>query len=221
MNVLEDEGGLDALRALGARSVPVVARDGKFVFAQLIKDVVAFLDLNEDVSPTLSPAALVARGDAIWQAASQYCAQMPEAALAKELPNRPRSYRVLMHHIFQIPLAFLEARQSTQGLTYEALVAPPPDDVLTSADIAAFGDSVRARFAAWAAAEGDTLGQGEMKTYYGAQPVHEVIERTVWHSTQHVRQIMSLLEREGQTVDRPLTADLLADLPLPGPGWDA
>ena len=42
VNVLED-GGMDKLRALGARSIPIVARDGKFVFAQVIKDVVDFL----------------------------------------------------------------------------------------------------------------------------------------------------------------------------------
>lgn len=218
--MLEDEAGLEALRALGSRSVPVVARDGNFVFAQLIKDVVAFLGIDEDVGPKLSPAALVARGDRIWQAATRYCAQMPDAALEKELPNRPRSYRVLMHHLFQVPTAFLAARRSGAGLTYEELVAPPPGNVRTSADIAAFGEAMRQDFAAWAKAEGDRLGQGRMPTYYGEQPTHEVLERTVWHSAQHVRQIMSLLEQEGIEVDRPLGADDFKDLPLPAPVWD-
>ncbi|MGZ0188352.1 MAG: glutaredoxin domain-containing protein, partial [Alphaproteobacteria bacterium] len=136
INVLEDEGGLDALKALGAKSIPVVSRDGKFVFAQLIKDVVEFLGINEDVSPTLSPAELVARGDLVWEAAARFCAQMPDSALDKELPNRPRSYRVLMHHLFQIPTAFLDARRDSTSLTYEALVSPPPEGVSTGADIA-------------------------------------------------------------------------------------
>ncbi len=218
--MLDDAGGLDELRALGARSVPVVARGGKFVFAQLIKDVVEFLDLKEDVGPKLSPQALVARGDEVWTAAARYCRQMPESALAKELPNRPRSYRVLMHHLFQIPNAFVEAHRAGAEMTHQALVAPPPDDLQTADEIAAFGDSVRQEFAAWAADQGAGLGQGRMATYYGDQPTHEVLERTVWHSTQHVRQIMSLLEREGVQPDRPLGPEAFADLPLPKSVWD-
>jgi hypothetical protein len=218
--VLEDEGGLDALKALGAKSIPVVSRDGKFVFAQLIKDVVEFLGINEDVSPTLSPKELVARGDLVWEAASRFCAQMPDSALDKELPNRPRSYRVLMHHLFQIPTAFLDARRDSGSLTYEALVSPPPEGVDTGADIARFGTAMRQTFKAWANAEGTNLGKGQMQTYYGEQPAHEVLERTVWHSTQHVRQIMSLLEQEGVTVDQPLGDEAFNDLPLPRPVWD-
>lgn len=208
------------MQALGARSVPVVAKDGKFVFAQLIKDVVDFLGIDEDVGPKLSPAALVARGDRIWAAAVRYCASMPDAALEKELPNRPRSYRVLMHHLFQVPTAFLDARQTNGALTHENLVAPPPEALQSSADIAEFGATLRQDFAAWAAAEGADLGTGRMATYYGDQPTHEVLERTVWHSTQHVRQIMSLLEREGVEVEAPLGPEDFADLPLPAQVWD-
>lgn len=218
---MDDPAGLDELRALGARSVPVVAKAGKFVFAQLIKDVVEFLEIDEDVGPKLSPAELAARGDRIWTAAVRYVAQMPDAALEKELPNRPRSYRVLMHHLFQVPTAFLEARRSGTALQYERLVAPPPENLKTSGDIADFGEALRQDFAGWAEAEGDTLGTGRMPTYYGEQPTHEVLERTVWHSTQHVRQIMSLLEQEGVAVDGPLEAEDFEGLPLPGPVWDS
>lgn len=219
--MLEDAAGRDELQALGARSVPVVAKDGKFVFAQIIKDVVTFLDINEDVGPKLSPAELVARGDYIWKAAVRFVGQMPDASLEKELPNRPRSYKVLLHHLFQVPTAFLEARAADGALEYERLVAAPPDWIKTSADIAVFGEHLRLDFANWAAAEGDNLGQGHMQTYYGEQPAHEVLERTVWHSTQHVRQIMSLLEQEGVQVDRPLQQADFEGLPLPGTVWDS
>ena len=79
---------------------------------------------------------------------------------------------------------------------------------------------MRQTFKAWANAEGANLGKGQMQTYYGEQPTHEVLERTVWHSTQHVRQIMSLLEQEGITVDQPLGDVAFKDLPLPRPVWD-
>jgi len=219
--VLEDPAGLQELQALGARSVPVVSKNGRFVFAQLIKDVVEFLGLDEDVGPKLSPETLVERGDAIWTAAIRYCRQMPEAALSKELPNRPRSYRVLLHHVFQIPNAFLIARRDGSALDQKTLVAPPPDEIVDVEDIARFGEDIRQDFARWAEAEGETLGRDRMATYYGEQPTHEVLERTIWHSAQHVRQIMSLLEREGVAIDRPLAPEVLAGLPLPGPVWDS
>jgi hypothetical protein len=61
--VLADEGGLEELRRLGARSVPVVSRGDQFVFAQVISDVVEFLGLDEKTGPALSPAELHARYD--------------------------------------------------------------------------------------------------------------------------------------------------------------
>ena len=97
---------MDDLRALGARSVPVVSRGEEYVFAQVISDVVSFLGLEDDPSPELSPADLSARLSRNLDAAVRFVRQMPDAHLERELPNRPRSWRVLMHHVFQIPNAF-------------------------------------------------------------------------------------------------------------------
>ena len=52
---MADADGLAALQRLGARSVPVVSRGDAFVFAQVIKDVVDFLGLEDDTAPELSP----------------------------------------------------------------------------------------------------------------------------------------------------------------------
>jgi len=60
-----------ALRALGARSVPVVARDGRFVYAQVIAEVIAFLGLDEAGGPVLAPAALAARADIVLGTAAR------------------------------------------------------------------------------------------------------------------------------------------------------
>ena len=52
---------------------------------------------------------------------------MPDAHLATEVPNRPRSYKVLAHHIFRIQEVFLEAANGAT-LTYEALAGRPTGD---------------------------------------------------------------------------------------------
>ena len=58
--MLEDPAGLDELRRLGARSVPVLSRGDDYVFAQNIGHVVKFLGLNEATGPVLSPDQLIA-----------------------------------------------------------------------------------------------------------------------------------------------------------------
>ena len=219
VNVLEGEDGLADLRALGAKSVPVVSRGDQFVFAQSIRDVVAFLGLDAAPGPELSPRELVERLDLILSAARRYTLQMPAAELETAQPNRPRTYRALLYHIFRIPDAFLEM---TRGgtLEYEMLVAPPPEDMRTTGDIAAYGEAVRQGILAWWRARDDETCGERVATYYGAQPLHEVLERTTWHPCQHVRQLMALLERLGIQPDRPLTAADLSGLPLPAGVWD-
>lgn len=220
MNVFEGDG-LAQLKALGARSVPVVSKGDKFVFAQVIKDVVEFLGLNDDTKPKLSPQQLTDRYEGILDTAIRLTRQMPDARLEDQLPNRPRSWRVLIHHVFQIPNAFLDMEETGQSLSHENLVAPPPDDIRSVEDVAKFGEKVRQRFLTWKAKAAGEDFEGQVPTYFGGTTRHEMLERTVWHSTQHVRQVASLLEQAGVTPDRPLTKADIAGLPLTEKIWDA
>lgn len=209
-----------ALRALGARGLPVVARDGRYVYAQVISDVIKFLGLNESGGPALAPAALATREAVVLSTAARLVRQLPDAALANVLPNRPRSWRVLAHHVFQIPVAFLEMEEERTRLEQEVMNAGPPEDMLTSASIAAFGESVRQRFAGWWARSAGADFEQRVDTYFGGTTRHEMLERTVWHSAQHVRQLAALLESIGVAPDRPLGAAEIRDLPLTDRIWD-
>ncbi len=208
------------LRALGARSVPVVSRGERFVFAQVLRDVVEFLELGDDTAPTLSPAELAERYLAILERAIVLVAQMPEQYLERQLPNRPRAWRVLLHHVFQIPTAFLDAEASGQTLRYEALVAPPGPELRDASDIARFGQQVRDRFARWWQEQADSRFDIPFSAYFGQTSRHEMLERTVWHSTQHVRQVCSLLEQVGVQPALPLSEEHLRGLPLTEKVWD-
>jgi hypothetical protein len=217
---LADEHGFEELRRLGARSVPVVARGDRFVFAQVIADVIEFLGLDDNPRPQLSPAELAARYDNILETAIRLVRQMPDERLENQLPNRPRSWRVLMHHIFQIPTAFLDAEESGGILTREMLSVGPPPEMRSSAAVARFGESVRERFRHWwqhAAAENF---DEPVATYFGPTSRHEMFERTVWHSAQHTRQVASLLEQAGVMPDHPLAAADIKGLPLTEKIWD-
>jgi len=188
------------LQALGARAVPIVSRDNDYVYAQ--------------------PAQLIERYNHILKVAIDLVTQMPDEALTNQLPNRPRSWLVLMHHLFQIPVAFLDTELTGETLTYEKLTAAPPDDIKRSDQIAAFGGAVRDRFNAWGEQAAGEDFSPALPTYYGEVSRHEVLERTVWHSTQHVRQVASLLALAGVQTDIGLTAADLVGLPLTDKIWD-
>jgi hypothetical protein len=127
---------------------------------------------------------------------------------------------MLMHHIFQIPTAYLDMEDTGGTLTYESLVVPPPAEMRTSAAVADFGDSVRRRLNAWWQRVRDEDFARPVPTYFGETSRHEMFERTVWHSAQHTRQIAAILEQAGVAPDRPLGADDIRGLPLTDKIWD-
>ena len=217
--MLEDAAGLAELRRRGARSVPVLSRGDEYVFAQNLGQVVKFLGLDEKAGPALSAPDLVARLDRFLGIAEHLIPQMPDAKLATEVPNRPRSYRVLGHHIFRIPETFLEVAGG-DALTYEKLTSRPPEDMSTTADIVTYGADVHRRLRDWWAAKADKSARETVQTYYGPQLLHEYLERTTWHVGQHLRQWVMLLGMNGVAPDRPPTDADFANLPMPSSVWD-
>ncbi|MDP7549523.1 MAG: NrdH-redoxin, partial [Alphaproteobacteria bacterium] len=93
INVAGDGDGLAQLQALGARSVPVVAKGDDFVIGQSLREVGAFLGLADEGASILQPAELVQRLDWVLAAAQRYLRQLPDSQMLAELPGRPRSYR--------------------------------------------------------------------------------------------------------------------------------
>ena len=219
INVQDDVQGMEVLRRLGARSVPVVALGERFVYAQSLADVIKFLGLNLRLNERLPPEELARRIGIVLRAALRYVAQIPTEKLDVDVRNRKRSSRVLAHHVFRIVEAFLEAAAGAT-LTYESTVMPPGTDIETQADIAQYGAAVLARFEGWWASCPDKSCTAMVDTYYGSHAMHEVLERTAWHSAQHTRQLTMLLEMLGIDPNGPLTPADLAGLPLPEKVWD-
>jgi len=219
INVHGNPAGMEELRRLGARSVPVVARGGKFVFAQALGDVIKFLDLKVQLQERLSPEQLVKKLEIVLPAACRYIRQIPPEWLDKPFRNRNRPIRVLCHHVFRIVEGFLESMQDERELTYERIMQEAPS-LRTNEALARFGESVLTRLQEWWKTTPDRSCSRLMDTYFGKQPLHIVLERTVWHPTQHTRQLMLILETLNIKPDRALTAADLAGLPLPDKAWD-
>jgi len=220
INVHGNPAGMEELRKLGARSVPIVARGEKFVFAQTLTDVVEFLNLDIRLQERLSPEELVGKLRIVLPAAARYLQQVPAERLDQPFRNRNRPVRALGHHVFRIVEAFLEAVEEGRELSYELIMQQAAPELRSGADLARYGASVLARVERWWENCADRSCQGLMDTYFGRHSVHVVLERTAWHPAQHTRQLMLVLDSLNIEPDGELTAADLAGLPLPDKAWD-
>jgi len=205
------------LQKLGLRTVPVLSRGDKYIFGQNTQQIIDFIGLNEDGGPQLSVDELNARVVKFMSAAIELIPLMPHDKLGIHVPGRPRSYRTLAFHLFRVIDAFIGTNEGVT-LVKEMFAEEPAADAKTDF-LVEYGKKVRQRYLDWWA-KNDHGASKTLETYYGPQTLHELLERTTWHSGQHVRQYMMLLEKEGVSHHRPLVDADFAKLPMPQNVWD-
>jgi len=221
VNVLEDQNGFDELAKLGLRLVPIVARGHHWANGAVFRDVARVAGFEWQEHAILPAAELIKRIDHILVVAGTCLSQIPEDKLDTLLPDRPRTYRQLGYHIFQIPSVFLDRVEKNIPYTYEALISQLPAAITTHAQLLDYGQQVRSRLIHWWQQTGSNTDFSQPgKVYYGEVTLHEVLERTGWHSGQHTRQLSLTLEKMGITPRQRLTVTDLAGLPLPKNVWD-
>lgn len=210
---------MDELREMGVRTVPVVARGRDYVFAQALEDVSRFIGREFRID-RLPPAKLMEKWLTALAAAQRHVLQIPsERLLERATPGRDRSVRDLAYHVFQVPEVFLEAVENGVADLAAGYNAPPPPDVKSAEHVRAYGEKAGRRLEAWWTSLPDRSCRQTVQTYYGARPLHELLERCTWHSAQHARQIIAVLEGFGIAADEPLTARDYAGLPMPAGLW--
>jgi hypothetical protein len=221
VNVLEDKDGFAELAGFGIRSVPIVRRGTDWANGQVLRDVARVAGIKWGGAKVLPVAELVARLSAIQEAAQRFFGQLPDEALGRMLPNRPRSYAQLGYHIFNIADAFLEHEVQGLPLKEGAYNRVPPPQMKTRAQILDYGRDVAARLTAWSNGPGRATDyERKANVYYGDVTLHEFLERTTWHSGQHVRQLMMVLGQLGIAPDKPVGAETFDGLPMPDKVWD-
>ena len=164
----------------------------------------------------LAPPELARRLDAVLAAAARAMRQVPAEHLGMKPRGRDRTVRQLGYHISRLSLAFRDAmveRQFPEAWIGEEVPPGLPDGPA----IARYSETVRTHLAEWF--RRPDAWDGRVETYYGPQAGPELLERTVWHAAQHVRQLYALLERMGVEADRPLTEADYAGLPMPAELW--
>ena len=214
---IEAEPGARAeLKRLGVPAVPAVVTDTGVVHGWNPNAVAELLGVRYERVQRLSPIALAERIDQVLGAAGRLIQRVEPEHLALQHPGRDRSLHQLAYHLFRLSLAYRDAmieRRLPRAWNDEMAPAGLPDGPA----LAGYGTAVRMALRGWFETAGAT--EGTVETFYGPQSAHDLLERTVWHATQHLRQIHALLEDAGAPPPEPLDPSLLEKLPLPASIW--
>ena len=225
VNVLTDAQGREVLQTLGPRSVPVVSQGTRYTFAQSLSEVAAFVGKVVTVD-RLPPDKLVERWLNVLRSAERYTAQIPPAHFKDDaVAGRPRSIGDLAYHAFEIPLAFLQTVEHGHEDWLGFIANHAPADVTTPGAVADYGAGAVAALSGWWQAQSQKPMDAFLRSpqrincFSGPDAMWEFLERCTWHSAQHTRQLIAVLERLGIRPDQPLTAADYAGLPMPEGLW--
>jgi glutaredoxin len=217
INVMEREGAMEEVMAAGLMSIPVVRKNGKYIYAQSLDDVAALVGIRRN-HKRLPNHVLLDRWDPILTISRKIIAQFSDEDLeVNAIPNRKRSIKRLAVHIFQIVIAF--RRQIEDGVKEIKPIQGYMDpSIVTKVDVLAFAEKTQDGLTTWLASGGRTAIPPRLSTYYGEQDSGQVIERAVWHCAQHMRQldVVAVGRLGAEFVAHP---EIYEGLPLPARIW--
>jgi hypothetical protein len=216
VNVEGNPAAREELRRLGGPLVPAVAVGTRIVHGWNPKGVAELVGVAYVEPERLTPDELARGLDRILAAAQRAVRQVPADGLGMKSPDRDRPVWQLGYHVFRLSLAFRDGMEQRR-FPEDWLQEEAPAEIRDGEAIARYGETVRERLAEWYARAG--WCEGMVPTYYGPQTAHELLERTVWHAAQHLRQLYAFLERMGVAPYQPLTDADFSGLPLPKEVW--
>ncbi|OLC30262.1 MAG: hypothetical protein AUH81_20435 [Candidatus Rokubacteria bacterium 13_1_40CM_4_69_5] len=218
VDVQGNPAALAELRRLGVPRVPAVAVGDRAVHGWNPPEYARLLGVTYEAEGKLPPAELAARLDQILESTERLLRAIPDPHLDFKPPERDRSLRDLGYHVFRLSLAFIDA-MDLGALPESWFQEPAPAGIRDSVALGNYGALVRARLQGWFQGGAAQEYAGVVRTYYGPQSGHELLERTAWHAGQHLRQLYALAERLGIAPPAPMPVDAFRGLPLPDALW--
>lgn len=218
VDVQENPAALDELKRLGVPRVPAVAIGDRAVHGWNPAGYAELVGVDYRPVVKLAPPVLADRLDRILASAEALVRVIPEGRMEWTPPERNRPLADLAFHVFRLALGFIDGvDRATFPATVHSETAPA--DLRTGEAIARYGALVRARVSGWFAGAGDDEFARIVQTYWGPVPAHDLLERTTWHTAQHLRQLYVLADRLAITPPAPLPVDAFEGLPMPSALW--
>ena len=193
--------------------IPAICVGEECVNGVHLETVAKLLDVEHNPPRMLSPAELRDRYARVIAALKRYTLQSTPQAGVLKLPDRDRDLLQVAGHAGCTMRYFLGKYDDESFPGFFDDMEPGYRDPQQLVD---YIKETYRRFEMWWEEEGqhDTL-DAVVQVYWGSHTLHEALEREVWHTAQHTRQVMYMLEQSGIAPEGPLTADDLDGLPLP------
>lgn len=218
-NIQADPAAIADLGALGIRRVPIVTKGENWVDGQALADVARLCGIAFEAPVSLTVDVLAKRLVHILERAREAVLLFDDAMLREEIPDGNRSFADLSYHVFGVAEVFLEHDEGRPVL-FESYTRLPSADIATRDGLAAFGADVTARVAAWFDAHlANYAWDAIANVYYDRQTNRQFLERTAWHSGQHLRQLLWRLDRAQPRGLVEEAAPLFRNLPMPSAVW--
>ncbi|HSY16208.1 MAG TPA: glutaredoxin domain-containing protein [Jatrophihabitantaceae bacterium] len=191
---------------------PAIRVGDRYANGLNLDEVAALLGVEYEAAAPLRPAELHDRYLAVQAVYAKVLTLMPVGYLQRSLPGRDRTMADVAAQVSAVMRAFLAAYETGK---HDNSFYLRPDDVRSVADLRTRADQTVAMFTAWWEQDGfDDPLDNVVSTFWGHHTLHEVLEREVWHTTQHLRQLVYVLDEVGVEHDIDLKP-LMVGLPMP------
>ncbi|TBY59750.1 hypothetical protein E0H39_25650 [Rhizobium leguminosarum bv. viciae] len=216
LNVLERPEAMEEVTRAGLRGVPAVRRANTYAYAQSLDDVAALLGVANKHTK-LSCDVLFSRWDDILEKTRAIVAAFDADVLQRPvIPQRDRTIRELCVHTFQVAESFLR-QVADDTIDARAIYLDPRPDIQTRADMLSYVDDVRCEYRNTFIPANSSAKPDYLNTHYGQQPFAQVLERGLWHTAQHARQLDHVAAGIGFELQIPQA--LYLGLPIPNRLW--
>ena len=216
-DIANDPAAFDRLEARGISTVPVVLVDDEYCFAQDVAVLAEFLGVAA-TAHSLTPETLLERYDRALSLAIDLIRQVPDDLfIERAIATRDRSVGLLGHHVLNVADRMVAGLDTGHWVKSTPIL---PGDMNNADDVARYGDETRAKLRMFAARAEDFAFRSPIRTYYGNPSAHYLLERSVWHSVHHMRQLREVLEQHGIVPAAAIDAALTSGLPMPDGVWD-
>lgn len=248
IDVTSDKEALNELHKLGARGLPVVSANGRYVLGYDLAKVDELVGLN-NASSLLSADELTARAVKLLAAATRYATQLPPAhyddpvpgmegvkppfklpgghvlVLADGTPYVPHgTYLGLYRHIIGHGTHYKHFLEQPEDTYYATLATytqfGEPSLHLSMAELAAMCNAVVEGIVAFWRTRPRIRLDRVLDTFTGEQTLHQMLHRETYSLAQHTRQLMHVLLKLNITPDGAIGEPEFEGLNVPPRIWD-
>ena len=195
------------------KSLPIVRIASEYYSGTNLLKVAQLLNLSYDPTPQLDARELILRICEVNSALATYATAIPEGMLSDKLPGRERTILGLVNHIAEISAVLIDV---CDGDAFTATKAVAESE--TERSVVEIIDRTQQL--------NDQLvdltlnPHTTVDTYYGDQSLHAVLNRSVCHSAQHLRQLDHFCRLQHVYVESIELSSILENLSLPQNVWD-